>query len=316
MPAYAQVQRDGFYNLTSRNADTGTASNSYNLNQDYGRASLVSRNMVFLMGNYTGPWGISFNPFLIAQSGRPYNIITNNDLTGDNFFNNRPAYASASIAPQVTGDTWKPPLVPGYHSAVRRDAHRRRIWARGRRRWPLTCASAALSGWAQAGAEQRFRAGPGAAGMEAGGGFGGGPLAGGGGGRWNVSAGQRGTGTQIYALFSAQALNLFNDIDYGTPVGSVIPTPDTTTGLYGPGSRFGKSTGLAGQIFSSGSAARRIFSRPYFRSDGRLRPIVSPWRRGQRRGKDGARLGVMRRLPGLRRLRDRDGPLRRGQRHR
>ena len=50
--------------------------------------------MVFLMGNYTAPWGITFNPFLIAQSGRPYNIVTHNDLTGDNFFNNRPSLAS------------------------------------------------------------------------------------------------------------------------------------------------------------------------------------------------------------------------------
>ena len=43
--------------------------------------------MVFMMANYTGPWGIRFNPFLIAQSGKPYNIITPTDLTGDNFFN-------------------------------------------------------------------------------------------------------------------------------------------------------------------------------------------------------------------------------------
>ena len=56
----------GFYNLTYANSDTGTASNSYNLMQDYRRASFASRNMVFLMGNYTGPLGITFNPFIIA----------------------------------------------------------------------------------------------------------------------------------------------------------------------------------------------------------------------------------------------------------
>ena len=64
----------GFYNLTYVHSDTGTASNSYNLMQDYGRAGFAPRNMVFLMGNYTGPWNIIFNPFLIAQSGRPYNL--------------------------------------------------------------------------------------------------------------------------------------------------------------------------------------------------------------------------------------------------
>ena len=55
----------GFYTLNFANGDTGTASNSYNLKQDYGRASFVRRNMVFLIGNYTGKWGISYNPFLV-----------------------------------------------------------------------------------------------------------------------------------------------------------------------------------------------------------------------------------------------------------
>ena len=64
--------------------------------QDYRRAGFASRNMVFLMGNYTGPFNITFNPFLIAQVGRPYNFVTPNDLTGDNFFNNRPSIVAAS----------------------------------------------------------------------------------------------------------------------------------------------------------------------------------------------------------------------------
>jgi hypothetical protein len=69
----------------------------------------------------------------------------------------------------------------------------------------------------------------------------------------NVSAARK------YSLnFNVQALNLFNDIDYGTPSGTLIPTLDASTGLYGPGSRFGKSTDLAGRIFSSNLAARRI----------------------------------------------------------
>ena len=86
----------GFYTLNFANGDTGTASNSYNLTQDYGRAGFVRRNMIFLMGNYTGPWAITFNPFLIAQSGRPFNITTENDLTGDNFFNDRPSFAASA----------------------------------------------------------------------------------------------------------------------------------------------------------------------------------------------------------------------------
>jgi hypothetical protein len=60
--------------------------------------------------------------------------------------------------------------------------------------------------------------------------------------------GMSGTGRKYSLNFSVQALNLFNDIDYGTPVGTVIPGSN----------RFGQSTSLAGGIFSSGAAARRV----------------------------------------------------------
>lgn len=90
----------GFYNMTAANTDSigGIASNSANLSQDYGRASWASRNMVFMMANYQGPWGIRFNPFLIAQSGRPFNIVTNQDLGQDGFFE-----SSASVCNLCVG---------------------------------------------------------------------------------------------------------------------------------------------------------------------------------------------------------------------
>ena len=55
----------GFYNLTAANSDGGAgsaASNAYNLTQDYGRAAFASRNMVFMMANYQGPWAIRLQP--------------------------------------------------------------------------------------------------------------------------------------------------------------------------------------------------------------------------------------------------------------
>ena len=57
------------------------------------------------MGNYTGPWAITFNPFLIAQAGSPYNITSPYDLTGDNFFNDRPSYSGSSAAANNTVQT-------------------------------------------------------------------------------------------------------------------------------------------------------------------------------------------------------------------
>jgi hypothetical protein len=69
------------------------------------------------------------------------------------------------------------------------------------------------------------------------------------------------TGHKYSLTFSAQALNLFNDINYGTPNGSVVPTLIPGSTIYGPGSRFDKSTSLASGQFASpsGSASRRIF---------------------------------------------------------
>ena len=60
------------------------------------------------------------------------------------------------------------------------------------------------------------------------------------------------TGRKYSLTFSVQALNLFNNINYGGPNGVL-------------GSRkFDQSTTLAGGIFSTGSAARRIFAQATF----------------------------------------------------
>jgi hypothetical protein len=64
--------------------------------------------------------------------------------------------------------------------------------------------------------------------------------------------GPTGTGHKYSLNFSVQALNLFNNIDYGGPNGT----------LGSP--RFDRSTTLAGGIFSTGSAARRVFAQVIF----------------------------------------------------
>jgi hypothetical protein len=85
----------------------------------------------------------------------------------------------------------------------------------------------------------------------------------GGGGRGGMGGGA-GTGRKYSLTFSAQASNLFNDVDYGQPMGTVIPTLNSSTGQYGPSDRFGQSTSLAGGFFSQGSAVRRIFVQATF----------------------------------------------------
>ena len=276
----------GFYNLSFANADTGTASNSWNLKQDYGRAGFVSRNMIFLMGNYTGPWGITFNPFLIAQSGKPFSITTNNDLTGDAFFNDRPAYASSSsLASNVvqtsfgvfntvpqSGETIIPNNMGNGPAAVAVNLRVSRSIGIGPKVASTTGQSNAGGpppGGGPGGPGGGGPGGPGGGGPGGGrGGIGGGFGPGGFGGRGGPGGmgGSASTGHKYSLTFSVQALNLFNDIDYGQPSAVLIPTLDTSTGLYGPGSRFDKSTSLARGIFSSptSSAARRIFFQAAF----------------------------------------------------
>ncbi len=252
----------GFYNWTTVHSDIGTASNSYSLMQDYRRASFASQNMVFLMGNYTGPFNITFNPFLIAQSGRPYNFVSPNDLTGDNFFNNRPSIVASSnctagstqyvqtsygcfdMIPQPD-ETIIPGNMGNGPAAIAVNLRVSRAFGIGPK---LQTASTQNNGGGPGGPGGPPMGGGGRGGFGGGrgGGFGGG-FGGGG-----MMGGSANTGRKYSLSFSAQALNLFNDIDRGQPIGTVN-SPN-----------FGHSTSLAPGMFSSGSAARRIFIQAVF----------------------------------------------------
>jgi hypothetical protein len=217
--------------------------------------------MVFAMGNYTGPFNIIFNPFLIAQGGRPYNFVTPNDLTGDNFFNDRPSvvpssnctpnstqyfqtpYGCFNIAPQP-GETIIPGNMGTGPAAVAVNLRISRAFGLGP---SLESGSATNNG--------NGPGGPGMGGPPPGGGhggFGGGGFGGGFGGGRGMMGGSANTGHKYSLSFSAQALNLFNDIDRGQPIGTVN-SPN-----------FGQSKSLAPGMFSSGSAARRIFLQAAF----------------------------------------------------
>jgi len=254
----------GFYTLAWANSDGAggsNASNAYNLGQDYGRATFVSRNQIFSMASYNGPWGIRFNPFLIAQSGKPFNITLPTDPL-NYFFNQRPTYATSSTptADQVatpyglfdkaalSGEKLVPANIGNGPAAV---AVNLRI-SRGFGIGPKVESSGNNGGGPPPGG-----GGPGGGGGRGGppgGGLGPGGLGGGGGGRGGPGGmfGPTNTGRKYTLNFSVQALNLFNDIDYGGPNGT-ITSP-----------RFNRSSTLAGGIFSTGSAARRVFAQVIF----------------------------------------------------
>ncbi len=236
----------GFYGLGFANSDTGgvnsNPSNSLNLKQDYGRASFDVRNRLFLIGTYQAPHFLRFSPFIVANSGEPFNITLSQDQNGDSFFNDRPSYGTAGAANVITNSYGSFNTQP----------------ALGARPIPINSGQGPTLFTFNLRVSKTFGFGgrTGAAGENGGGGprgggpGGGGPRGGGGGGGPrgdNVSTGRR------YNLgFNAQALNLFNVINVAPPTGT-IDSP-----------LFGHSNALAGQIFSSGSAARRIFLQTTF----------------------------------------------------
>ena len=264
----------GFYTLSFANTDGAggsQASDSRNLSHDYGRAAFVSRNSLFLIGNYTAPWGLRFNPFLIAQSGKPFNIVDANDINGDSFFNDRPRVAAASYctpdstifkqtsygcldtgATPVAGETFLPNNAGNGPAAVSVNLRLSRAFGVGPK---LVKADAnANQGGGPPGGGPPGGRGGGPGGGGPGGGFGPGGFGGGRGGPGGMFS-PTNTGRKYNLNFSVQALNLFNNINYSTPIGTVIP-PGL---LDGTEDSFGKSKGLQGGIFSQGSAARRIF---------------------------------------------------------
>jgi hypothetical protein len=258
----------GFYTAGWADSDGGagaSASDAYDLSQDYGRAPFVSRNMLFSMANYTGPWGLRFNPFLIAQSGRPFNITLPTD-TLNHFFNQRPTYATSTTpagdlvstqfgALDIAALPGEKLVAANLGNGPAAVAFNLRV-SRGFGFGPETSSAANQNqggpggpGGGPGGGGPGGGRGPGGGGP--GGGLGPGGLGGGGRGMGGMF-GPAGSGRKYSLTFSAQALNLFNNIDYGTPNGT-LGTP-----------RFDRSTTLAGGIFSTGSAARRIFLQASF----------------------------------------------------
>jgi hypothetical protein len=68
----------------------------YDLSGEYGRASNDFRHRLNAFGNFNLPWwGISLSPFVNAGTGRPFNIITGQDINGDDIFTERPSFAPA-----------------------------------------------------------------------------------------------------------------------------------------------------------------------------------------------------------------------------
>jgi hypothetical protein len=248
----------GYYVLNFANADTGGAgsfaSTPGNLRADYGRASYDTRQRIFLSGSYTTHL-ISFSPLLTASSGSPYNITSGIDQYKTNNFNNRAVFATPGVQSDVVNGYVK--TIPGcgtfatpgqnnnftpvpinYCTGPANFAFNLRVvkaFGFGEKTGPRPDRNGG-----QGGGGNRPPPGAGGAGGGAGGRGGGGGAPGGGGGGPS-------TGRKYSLTVGVQFQNLFNIVDRNTPVGT-LTSPS-----------FGQSTQLAGGIYTTDSAVRRIY---------------------------------------------------------
>jgi hypothetical protein len=242
----------GYYALNYAHSDpigsssNGVFSNSfptdqYNVHQDYGRASFDIRDRVFMGGTIGLPRGFRLSPFMIFNSGAPYNVTVGQDLAGDLQFNVRPAFAT-----NMSGACLSPTAACHYTFSTTPGQSYTQIpinYLTGPSLFTLNLRLAKSFGFGpevgKNGAQQGGGGGP-RGGGGGGGGFG---RMGGGGNPFNLGPGS----TKRYNLtFSVNARNVLNRVNAAPPVG-VLSSLD-----------FGKSIALAGGAFSSPAANRRI----------------------------------------------------------
>lgn len=254
-----RVSLFGFYMLNFAKADTSGATyfptNQFDPGADYGRANFDVRNRFLLGGNLQGPYGVSFSPMLVVDSGTPFNMTIGQDLNGDNQFNDRPAFATSESTDILRTSYGTFDLNPSASEA--------RIpynYGVGPGQFSMNMRMSKSIG---IGPKVESTASSGAFGGPGGGGPppGGGPGGGGPGGSGSAGGGLGPNGlsssggpprfdqaaARRYSLtFAAMARNVFNNVNLAQPVG-VLDSP-----------LFGKSNALAGGFFSSSAANRSI----------------------------------------------------------
>ena len=234
----------GYYTLGWANGNTSSPMNPYDVAEDYGRAGFDIRHRVFLGGTWTVPHGFAFSPMIVLNSGAPFNItIPYLDMYGTSNYNNRPALASAGASgSNIFVTKWGTfNAAPGPNDKIigpnfgtgpgQFAANLRLSKTFGFGKKPERAGSGATGG------------GPGGGGRGGGGGGFRGGFGGGGGGFFGPGM----PSNSRYSLtFSANARNLFNNVNLSAPYGALGTT------------YFGRSNSLMGGFWSSNAANRRI----------------------------------------------------------
>ncbi|HNU06179.1 MAG TPA: TonB-dependent receptor [Pyrinomonadaceae bacterium] len=253
----ARMQVWGNYRLGFAKSDSDGANSfpayTWDLTGEYGTASLDVRHNVVVGGSFTMPWNIRLSPFIIASSGRPFNITTGVDSNGDNQYTERPTFAQLAARCGELGLTNSFCDTSGYdpNAIIPRNFGRGPSFFNVNLNLSKTFSFGGERNSSSNGQSQQQGGGNRGGGIPGVGGGGrggrGGMVMGGGGGMFGG-----GGGSQPYNLtFGVQVSNLFNTVNMGTPIGSLNT------------SRFGQSTSTAGGFgfFGGGGASsgnRRI----------------------------------------------------------
>jgi hypothetical protein len=103
------IQVNGNYSWSRTTNDTDGQGgalfpmNSYDLTGEFGRAGFDIRHRFSLFGTVNLPWWkVVVNPFIVANTGPAFNIITGLDRNLDRQFNERPSFAAADAACSLT----------------------------------------------------------------------------------------------------------------------------------------------------------------------------------------------------------------------
>ena len=249
----------GYYSLNSAHGDT-SGNGSFittpgHIAQDYGRTTFSVRNRIFLAGSITLPKYIQFSPFVIGQSGNPYNVTTGSDNNGDSIFNDRPdivssAAANGSTVKTIAGcGTFAQPGVVAGASVAPINA------CTGPTLFTLNFRLTKTIGFGPSTATNRSGgdgSGSGGGGSGSHGTHSGGSRSGGSGGPGFGGGGGSNTGRRYNLAFGLQVQNLFGNEDLATPQGALSSTD------------FGKSTQLTGGPYTTQSAVRRILVQTSF----------------------------------------------------
>jgi hypothetical protein len=263
-------QLNGNYSLSKSTNDTDGQGgslfpmNSYDTSGEFGRSSFDIRHRFTIFGTVNLPWWkLVMNPFVIANTGQAFNIITGQDLNLDRQANERPSL----LGPDANCAL----------STVRctRFGNFNLVPLRGERIIPRNFGQAPgsvvvnlrIGRSFQFGTINRGNAAAAGARPAAGGPGGGGPVAvaGGGGGGPRAAAigpgGPQGPGgasseKRFTLNVSLYVSNIFNHVNLGVPVGNLSsPNFGESLGLSSTASNFG-----GGAVGSAGAGNRRIYA--------------------------------------------------------